>query len=192
VPGSGRVLIDGTDLAMVDTASLRRQVGVVQQDSVLFNRTVRENIALTDIGAPMESVVTAAQLAGAHEFILQLPEGYDTMIGERGASLSGGQRQRMAIARALITDPRILVFDEATSALDYESEDAIQRNMRHICAGRTVIIIAHRLSTVRGCHRIIAVEQGRVVEDGAHDDLLARGGRYADLHKLQSGMIDAF
>ena len=192
VPGSGRVLVDGVDLAMVDTASLRRQIGVVQQDSVLFNRTVRDNIALTDVGAPMENIVRAAQLAGAHEFILQLPEGYDTVIGERGASLSGGQRQRIAIARALITDPRILVFDEATSALDYESEDAIQRNMRQICAGRTVIIIAHRLSTVRGCHRIIAIEQGRVVEDGVHDDLLARGGRYADLHKLQSGLIDAF
>src|SRR4029077_10655689 len=142
VPESGRVLIDGVDIAAVDVAWLRRQVGVVLQENVLFNRTIRDNVALSDPSLPMERVIAAAQLAGAHEFILELPEGYDTMVGERGASLSGGQRQRIAIARALIGNPRILIFDEATSALDYESERIIQDNMRDICEGRTVFIIA--------------------------------------------------
>jgi ATP-binding cassette, subfamily B, bacterial HlyB/CyaB len=187
VPESGRVLIDGVDLAMVDTAWLRRQVGVVLQENVLFNRTVRDNIALADPGMPMERVVQAAQLAGAHEFILQLPEGYDTMIGERGASLSGGQRQRIAIARALSINPRILIFDEATSALDYESEYAIQKNMAQISQGRTVLIIAHRLSTVRRANRIVTVEEGQIVESGTHDELLKTGGRYARLYRLQDG-----
>ena len=191
VPESGRVLVDGVDLAMIDPSWLRRQVGVVPQESVLFNRSVRENIALTEPGMPLEQVVAAAKLAGAHEFIIELPEGYDTIIGERGGSLSGGQRQRIAIARALVGNPRILVFDEATSALDYESEVAIQQNMRAICAGRTVLIIAHRLSTVRACHRIIAVERGQIVEDGIHDELLRSGGRYATLHRVQTGMTDA-
>ncbi len=188
VPESGRVLIDGIDLAMADPAWLRRQIGVVLQENLLFNRSVRENIALADPGMPLDRVIEAAQLAGAHEFILQLPEGYDTVVGERGGSLSGGQRQRVAIARALIGDPRILIFDEATSALDYESENAIQANMRRICRGRTVIIIAHRLSTVRGADRIVTIEAGRVVEDGTHDELLACSGRYATLHRLQSGV----
>ena len=192
VPESGRVLVDGIDLAMVDASWLRRQIGVVLQENVLFNRTVRENIALADPGMPLDQVVAAARLAGAHDFILQLPEGYDTLIGERGGTLSGGQRQRIAIARALVTNPRILIFDEATSALDLESEQAIQRNMRHICKGRTVLIIAHRLSTVRHCDRIITVEQGHIVEEGKHDDLIRSGGRYALLHRVQSGeVIDA-
>ena len=137
VPERGRVLIDGVDLAMADTAWLRRQIGVVLQENILFNAPVRENIALADPGMNMNRVVAAATLAGAHDFITQLPEGYDTVIGERGCSLSGGQRQRIAIARALMTDPRILIFDEATSALDYESEEIIQRNLRQIAAGRT-------------------------------------------------------
>ena len=188
VPETGRVLIDGIDLAMTDPSWLRRQIGVVLQENLLFNRSVRENIALADPGMPLEQVIESAKLAGAHEFILQLPEGYDTMVGERGASLSGGQRQRIAIARALIGNPRILIFDEATSALDYESENAIQANMRRICRGRTVIIIAHRLSTVRGADRIITIEAGRVIEDGTHDELVLRGGRYAMLHRLQSGV----
>jgi subfamily B ATP-binding cassette protein HlyB/CyaB len=188
VPETGRVLIDGIDLAMADTTWLRRQIGVVLQENLLFNRSVRENIALADPGMPLDRVIEAATLAGAHDFILQLPEGYDTVVGERGGSLSGGQRQRIAIARALVGNPRILIFDEATSALDYESEHAIQANMRRICRGRTVIIIAHRLSTVRGADRIVTIEAGRVIEDGTHDELVSQDGRYAMLHRLQSGL----
>ena len=188
VPEIGRVLVDGIDLAMVDPAWLRRQIGVVLQESVLFNRSVRENIALVDPAMPMERVIAAAKLAGAHEFILELTEGYDTIVGERGASLSGGQRQRIAIARALIADPRILIFDEATSALDYESERIIQQNMKEIAKGRTVLVIAHRLSTVRATDRIVTLERGRLVEDGTHDSLIKTGGRYASLHRLQAGI----
>src|ERR1700753_1548228 len=188
VPESGRVLVDGVDLAMVDTAWLRRQVGDVLQEDVLFNRTVRDNIALANPAMPMPKIIAAATLAGAHEFILELPEGYDTLIGERGSTVSGGQRQRIAIARALVTDPRILIFDEATSALDYESERIIQDNMRQIAKGRTVIIIAHRLSTVRLADRIVTIERGRIVEDGTHDELIRRGGRYAALCRLQGGL----
>lgn len=189
VPERGRVLIDGHDLALADPAWLRRQLGVVLQENFLFNRSVRENIALSDPGMSLERIVSAAQLAGAHEFILELPEGYDTVVGEQGASLSGGQRQRIAIARALVTDPRILIFDEATSALDYESEHAVMQNMRAICRGRTVLIIAHRLSTVRGANRIVVVEKGQIVETGSHADLVARSdSRYAQLHRLQQGV----
>ena len=187
-PESGRVLVDGVDLSMVDVAWLRRQIGVVLQENVLFNRSVRENIALADPAMPMERVIAAAKLAGAHEFILELAEGYDTIVGERGSTLSGGQRQRIAIARALITDPRILIFDEATSALDYESERIIQQNMKEIAKGRTVLVIAHRLSTVRTTDRIVTLERGRLVEDGTHDALIKTGGRYASLHRLQAGI----
>jgi subfamily B ATP-binding cassette protein HlyB/CyaB len=188
VPESGRVIIDGIDLNVVDPAWLRRQIGVVLQENVLFNRSVRENIALADPAAPMERVIAAAELAGAHEFILELPDGYDTVLGERGSSLSGGQRQRIAIARALMMDPRILIFDEATSALDYESERIIQQNMPQIAKGRTVFIVAHRLSTVRHADRIITIDRGRLVEDGTHDELINTGGRYASLHRLQAGI----
>ena len=190
VPESGRVLIDGVDLSVVDTSWLRRQAAVVLQENVLFNRSVRENIALADPGASMDRVIAAAKLAGAHDFILELPEGYDTSVGERGSSLSGGQRQRIAIARALITNPRILIFDEATSALDYESERIIQDNMRQIVEGRTVFVIAHRLSTVRWTDRILTIERGRLVEDGTHDQLITTGGRYASLHRLQGGIYE--
>jgi subfamily B ATP-binding cassette protein HlyB/CyaB len=186
VPESGRVLVDGIDLAQMEPAWLRRQVGVVLQENRLFNRSVKDNIALTDPGLPMEAVVHAATLAGAHDFIVQLPQGYDTIVGEQGASLSGGQRQRIAIARALITNPRILILDEATSALDYESERIIQENMRHLCQNRTVFIIAHRLSTVRQADRILVVEQGEIVESGTHDQLLNRNGYYTKLHSYQS------
>jgi subfamily B ATP-binding cassette protein HlyB/CyaB len=187
VPERGRVLVDGVDLAMVDPAWLRRQIGVVLQENVLFNASVRDNIALADPGMDMAQVVAASQLAGAHDFILELPEGYDAIIGERGSTLSGGQRQRIAIARALVTNPRVLIFDEATSALDYESERIIQDNMRQICKGRTVLVIAHRLSTVRTADRIVTIERGRIVEDGTHDELLRRGGRYANLYRHQAG-----
>jgi subfamily B ATP-binding cassette protein HlyB/CyaB len=188
VPEQGRILVDGIDISLIDAAQLRRQVGVVLQENLLFNRSVRENIAITDPAAPIEAVVRAAQMAGAHDFISELPEGYDTLVGEQGSSLSGGQRQRVAIARALFSNPRILIFDEATSALDYESEAIIQRNMASICQGRTVLIIAHRLSAVRHAHRIIVVEKGKIVEVGPHDTLINKPqGLYAHLWKMQGG-----
>ncbi len=187
VPEQGRVLVDGVDLALVDPAWLRRQVGVVLQENILFNRSVRENIALADPTRQMEAVMAASELAGAHEFVAELPHGYDTIIDERGANLSGGQRQRIAIARALIGDPRILILDEATSALDAESEEIIQNNLRMIAHGRTVIIIAHRLSAVRQCHRIITVEEGAITEEGDHETLIRADGRYASLYGKQMG-----
>ena len=186
VPDRGRVLIDGQDIAIIDTTSLRQQVGVVLQENMLFNRSIRDNIALTNPALPIEVIIEAAKLAGAHEFICELPEGYDSMVGEHGTGLSGGQRQRIAIARALLTNPRILIFDEATSALDYESEKIIQDNMRLICRGRTVLIIAHRLSAVRDANRIVVVERGQIAEMGSHNDLLrVPHGIYAHLYALQ-------
>ena len=185
IPENGKVLIDGIDISTVDTAWLRRQIGVVLQENYLFNKSVRENIALTNPGIPMTRIIAAAKLAGAHEFITELPNGYDTIIEERGSSLSGGQRQRIAIARALVNNPRVLIFDEATSALDYESERIIQQNMASICKGRTVFIIAHRLSTVRDCDRIMMIEKGEITEVGTHKELLKRGGRYAYLWNSQ-------
>ena len=190
-PEQGRVLVDGIDISLIDAAQLRRQIGVVLQDNWLFNRSVRENIAIADPAAPIEAVLHAAQLAGAHEFVSELPEGYDTLVGEQGAGLSGGQRQRIAIARALFTNPRILIFDEATSALDYESEAVIQRNMQSICQGRTVIVIAHRLSSVRRAQRIVVMDKGRIVEAGPHEALLRLGGIYAKLWAMQGGAAAA-
>jgi len=188
VPERGRVLIDGIDLAQADTVSLRRQIGVVLQENVLFNRTIRENIALVEPAATMAQVIAVAKLAGAHEFILELQDGYDTMVGEHGSTLSGGQRQRIAIARALMGNPRILIFDEATSALDYESERIIQDNMQDICRDRTVIIIAHRLSSVRRADRIVVMDKGQIVESGHHDELVSNAaGPYARLLELQGG-----
>jgi ATP-binding cassette, subfamily B, bacterial HlyB/CyaB len=190
-PERGQILLDGIDIGQVDSAWLRRQVGVVLQENLLFNRTVHENIALANPGMQRSQVIAAARLAGADEFIARLPLGYDTMIEERGANLSGGQRQRIAIARALVTRPRILILDEATSALDYESERIIQSNMRAITKGRTVIIIAHRLAAVRHCDRIIAIKDGRIMEDGKHAELLARpNGIYAKLWRLQAEPVD--
>lgn len=193
VPQRGKVLIDGQDVAVIDVASLRRQTGVVLQENTLFNRSVRANIALTNPALPLDMVVQAAKLAGAHDFICELPEGYDSLIGEHGTGLSGGQRQRLAIARALISNPRILIFDEATSALDYESERIIQDNMRQICADRTVLIIAHRLSAVRDADRIIVMERGQIVETGTHEELLSiNGGIYRYLHRLQHASNDPY
>jgi subfamily B ATP-binding cassette protein HlyB/CyaB len=186
-PERGQITIDGIDIGQVDTAWLRHQIGVVLQENALFNRTVHQNIALANPGMSRANVIAVARLAGADEFILKLPLGYDTMIEERGANLSGGQRQRIAIARALATQPRILIFDEATSALDYESEMIIQSNMRQIVRGRTVIIIAHRLAAVRMCDRILTIVNGRIAEDGTHSELKERlDGFYARLWRLQT------
>lgn len=186
LPESGRILIDGIDLSLADPAWLRRQIGVVLQESFLFNGSVRDNIAFHYPQAPIEEVIRVATLAGAHEFILEFPEGYDTIVGERGTALSGGQRQRIAIARALLTNPRILILDEATSSLDSESEAIIQRNLRQICQGRTVILIAHRLSTLRIAERIIVLEKGEIVESGTHDELMGKKGLYHHLQQQQT------
>jgi subfamily B ATP-binding cassette protein HlyB/CyaB len=186
-PNSGEILLDGHDVAQLDPAWLRRQLGVVLQENFLFNQTVHENIAMARPEMPRSAVIRVARLAGADEFVSQLPQGYDTPIEERGANLSGGQRQRLAIARALATNPRILILDEATSALDYESERIIQSNMERIVRDRTVIIIAHRLAAVRGCDRIIGMYNGEIIEMGSHEELLRRrGGLYAHLWSLQN------
>lgn len=187
-PQQGRILIDGMDLNLLDAGWLRRQMGVVSQDSVLFNRTVRENIALANPHMPMEDIMRAAQLAGAHEFVLGLPEGYDTLVGERGSRLSGGQRARLAIARALATDPRILLLDEATAALDYESERVVHDNMAEITVGRTVFIVAHRLPTLRMANRILVFENGRLIEQGSHASLMAAHGRYHALYQAHQAL----
>jgi subfamily B ATP-binding cassette protein HlyB/CyaB len=180
-PTEGNILFDGVDSRQIDPAWLRYQIGVVLQENYLFSGTICENIKLPRPNASMEEVIHAAKLAGAHEFITQLSNGYDTPVGERGSSLSGGQKQRIAIARALINNPKILIFDEATSALDYESEQIINDNMPLIRQGRTVIMIAHRLSTIRQCDSIIAFDQGQIVEAGTHDELIARQGYYYTL-----------
>ncbi len=186
LPETGRITIDDIDISTADPSWLRRQIGVVLQENTLLNRSVRDNIALADPVQPIERVIEVAKMAGAHDFIAEMPEGYDTIIEERGASLSGGQRQRIAIARALLANPRILIFDEATSALDYESESLIKKNMAVISKNRTVFIIAHRLSTVRTCDRIIVIEKGRIIEQGSHNDLLTRpDSRYGYLWNCQ-------
>jgi subfamily B ATP-binding cassette protein HlyB/CyaB len=187
IPEAGKILIDGVDISLADPAWLRRQIGVVLQDNFLFNASVRENIAIHKSAASMEEIIRVAQIAGAHDFILELPEGYDTMVGEKGTGLSGGQKQRIAIARALLSNPRILIFDEATSALDYESERIIQKNLKMICRGRTVIIIAHRLSTLKDARKIMAIDRGRLVEYGSREELLRRKGLYFYLHSQQEG-----
>ena len=186
-PSAGAILVDGLDIASVDPTSLRTRIGVVLQENYLFNRSIRDNIALAKPTASIEQVIAASKLAGAHEFIGALTEGYDTIIEERGVSLSGGQRQRIAIARALITNPKILIFDEATSALDYESEKIIQDNMAQISEGRTVIIIAHRLSAVRHANTIHVMDLGEIKESGSHSELIAKEGLYAYLSSIQDG-----
>ncbi len=187
IPEEGMISIDGQDVSRMPPGWLRSQIGVVLQENYLYNASVRDNIAIPRPGATMEEVVAVAKAAGAHEFILELPEGYDTKVGERGASLSGGQRQRIAIARSLLTNPRILIFDEATSALDYESERIIMRNLAQIAAGRTLLMIAHRLSTVAQCDVILVMEKGQLVEAGTHEELLALGGLYRYLYDQQEG-----
>lgn len=186
-PEQGRILFDGFVASELDPAWLRGQIGVVMQENYLYNGSVRDNVALARPSAPMAEVIAAAQLAGAHEFILELPEGYDTKVGERGTSLSGGQRQRIAIARALLNNPRILIFDEATSALDYESERIIMDNLERMAKGRTMLMVAHRLSTVRDCDLILVMDKGNLAEIGTHEELMRLQGLYARLYQQQEG-----
>ena len=186
-PQSGIIRLDSTDIRDLDTASYRHIFGVVSQETMLFNDTIANNISLGDAQADSNRVRAAATIAHAHGFISSMPDGYDTMIGDRGMRLSGGQRQRIAIARALYREPRILLFDEATSALDSEVEQAIQAQLLDLMQGKTVIAIAHRLSTIARMDRLLVLDQGRIVEAGSHADLLAQGGLYADLWRRQTG-----
>ncbi|MBI4228037.1 MAG: ATP-binding cassette domain-containing protein, partial [Candidatus Omnitrophica bacterium] len=184
-PTGGRVLIDGVDLRQVTLASLRAQIGIVTQETFLFHESVRANIAFGAPGADEAGILAAARAANAHEFISRLPQGYDTVIGERGVKLSGGERQRLAIARAILRNPPILILDEATSQLDTASERLVQEALERLTEGRTAVVIAHRLSTVRRAHRIVVLEGGRIVEQGRHDELIQRGGLYQRLCALQ-------
>lgn len=191
IPEGGRISIDGMDISLVNPAMLRRQIGVVLQENFMFNGSVAENIAIHMPSASIEQIMSAAKIAGAHDFILELPDGYNTMIGEKGVGLSGGQKQRIAIARAILGNPRILIFDEATSALDYESESIIQHNLKDICKGRTVLIIAHRLSTLKDADKIMTIDKGSLIEYDTHENLMERGGLYSNLYKMQQrGDID--
>ena len=186
-PSEGTIYIDGIDIRNINPMWLRTNIGIVLQENFLFSGTIRDNIVLPRPNMPMEAVIRVAQISGAHEFISKLPKGYDTQVGERGSSLSGGQKQRIAIARALITDPRILIFDEATSALDYESEKIIKDNLDIITKGRTTLFIAHRLSTIQNCDVIVCFDEGRIVEVGTHEQLLQHDGYYKKLYLAQNG-----
>jgi ATP-binding cassette subfamily B protein len=184
----GRILIDGQDIATVKQGELRRAIAVVPQDPALFHRSIAENIGYSRPGATLDEIVLAAKRARAHDFIVTLPKGYDTLVGERGVKLSGGERQRVAIARAFLADAPILVLDEATSSLDVETEVKVQAATEELMAGRTTIVIAHRLSTIRGADRILVFDGGRIVEEGRHGELVARGGTYARLHAVTQGV----
>ncbi len=186
LPVDGVLLIDSIDVRHMNPVWLRSNIGVVLQENYLFSGTIRDNIAIAMPDAPMDRILRAAEMSGAHDFISRLPEGYDTVVGERGDSLSGGQKQRIAIARAILTDPRILIFDEATSALDYESERIIHRSMAELKKGRTTVQVAHRLASIRDCDLILAMDQGRVREAGTHDELMALDGYYRYLYELQT------
>ena len=184
-PTEGRVEIDGQDIRDVTLHSLRGQIGVVSQDVVLFDDTVRANIGFGRPGASEADIVAAAKAAAAHDFIMAMPDGYDTKVGERGSRLSGGGRQRLAIARAILKDAPILLLDEATSALDTQSERLVQEALAELMKGRTTLVIAHRLSTVREADQIVVLDEGKVIETGDHDTLIARDGAYARLYRLQ-------
>jgi subfamily B ATP-binding cassette protein MsbA len=184
----GKLLVDGVDLATVRLASYRQQLGVVLQETFLFDGTIRENVIFSRPGATEEQWKEACRNARVEEFAERFPEGYDTIVGERGVKLSGGQRQRLSIARAILADPRILILDEATSSLDSESEQMIQGGLNHLMRGRTTFVIAHRLSTIRRADQILVVEQGNIVERGTHDELFRLGGRYYDLYTRQHGL----
>lgn len=185
IPQNGKITIDGLDISLIQPQLLRRQIGVVLQENFMFNGTVAENISIHCPEASIERIMEISKIAGAHDFVMELDEGYDTIIGEKGVALSGGQKQRIAIARAIINNPRILIFDEATSALDYESESIIQNNLKEICKGRTVLIIAHRLSTLASADEILVIDRGELVEVGTPENLLASNGLYAHLYNSQ-------
>jgi ATP-binding cassette subfamily B protein len=186
---SGRILVDGYDIAKIELYSLRRQIGMVLQDSLLFDGTIQENIALTNPDATTEEIIAAAKVAVAHDFIMSLPNGYNTRVGERGSSLSGGQRQRIAIARTVLQNPRLLILDEATSALDYQSERQVCQNLAVAFRGRTVFFITHRLSTIKNADIILLLDQGLVVEQGTHDELMAQKERYYCLYQQQESQL---
>ena len=190
-PTRGRVLVDGVDIKTVQIASLRQQIGIVPQDSILFSGTIRSNIAYGKPGATDDEIIAAACAANAHDFIQAQPQGYDTVVGERGTTLSGGQKQRLAIARALLTNPHILIFDEATSALDAQTESVVQEALGTWFKGRTTIIIAHRLSTIVNADKIVVLQEGKIAEVGTHTALLASSGLYSLLYNAQQRGIDA-
>jgi ABC-type multidrug transport system fused ATPase/permease subunit len=193
VPTKGRVLVDGVDLSTVKLNSYRTRLGVVLQDSFLFDGTIRENVQFSRPMASEAQVLNACKIARVDEFAESFPNGYDTIVGERGVKLSGGQRQRISIARAILADPRILILDEATSSLDSESEQLIQEGLQYLMKGRTTFVIAHRLSTIRRANQILVVEAGKIVERGTHDELYAASGRYRELydkqHNLQANLF---
>jgi ATP-binding cassette subfamily B protein len=181
----GRILLDGHDIQDVTVESLRRQIAVVFQETFLFSSTIRNNIAYGIRDVSLEQVMTAAKLARAHEFIMELPDGYDTIVGERGLGLSGGQKQRIAIARALIADPKVLILDDSTSAVDMETEHEIQLGLREVMKGRTTIIIAHRISSLKHANEIIVLDRGHTIQRGTHEELIEQAGRYRETYAIQ-------